>query len=295
MNPSVNTLQRIGHHLDQGIYPTVHNGGFVRPLEGAISTSRGKVKRHEREREGRSKTKPWQRATRGQGPTDRPRSTNQATSLVRSTIQSQYQEELSVVQQAYPKTQAWHLSGGLLLLTESALIEGLNRSALFLIAIPYDHRKMVKSWGFWGSLSLPGPWIGPRHTNAPDGSICAFEPKDQTWQKGDSLVELLDLYSLWAVRHLHLECHQRWPGHQSVTFACERLLEVRSDEYCGCGKSNKLYRNCCQKEDLKIKKLAAAMSPEVRQLMSRKPPTKLCSFLHSYANPVEILALSGWA
>lgn len=289
MNAGNETLQQIGRHLDRGIYPAVYHGGFVKPREDAIPITRGEEDHHERQTQRRPATEPWQWAAGGQGASGGSGASDQATQIVRPDLQSQYSEELSAVQKTYPRTLAWQLREGILLLTESALIEDIDRSALFLTAVPYDDRKGVKSWGFWGSLTLPGPWIGPRHTNVPDGSICAFEPRDGTWRKGDSLIELLDLYSLWAVRHLHLEHYQRWPGYQSVGFPHERILELRPDEFCGCGQSNRLYRDCCLAEDRRISSLTAAMSPITRSFTNRAVPTAVSDFLQNHADPSVIM------
>jgi hypothetical protein len=180
----------------------------------------------------------------------------------------------------------------MLLLVESALIHGLGRSALFLVVVPRDTRRRVTSWGFWGSLALPGSWIGPRHTNAPDGSICAFELRDGTWQQGDSLVKLLDLYSLWAARHLHMERYQRWPGYQSVQHTFERIVELRPDEYCGCSNSDKLYKDCCQSKDQKTSQLAAAIQYANSGFGSRLPPDCVNDFLLHRKNHEVIMALT---
>ena len=95
-----------------------------------------------------------------------------------------------------------------------------------------------------------GPaWIGPRHTNYPDGSICAYEPSDGTWSFGNPLVELFDLYSVWALRHLHLRTFGRWPGPQAVHRPYERLLELNPEEHCGCGSQARTYAECCRPED----------------------------------------------
>jgi hypothetical protein len=90
--------------------------------------------------------------------------------------------------------------GGFWMYTESALLPELGRTVSYLTGVSTD-RHFVKSWAFYSS-AVGVFWIGPRHTNFPDGSICAFEPRDGTWCFGDSLVELLDLYTVWAIRHI---------------------------------------------------------------------------------------------
>lgn len=297
MNTAFETLKQIGHQLDSDVFPRVHNGGFVRPLESVITSIRGEEAENERPRTRRSATQSRQWSEPGQGSSCEQGErgswpSGDASPLVRPDIQQWYGEELSAVRNAYPKTLAWPLDEGMLLLVESALIHDLGRSALFLVVVPRDTQKRVVSWGFWGSLALPGSWIGPRHTNAPDGSICAFEIRDGTWQQGDSLVKLLDLYSLWATRHLHMEHYQRWPGYQSVQHAFERIVELRPDEYCGCSNSSRLYRDCCQSKDQKTSQLTAAIRYANSGFGSRLPPAWVNDFLLHRRNPEEVMALT---
>lgn len=298
MNMALETLQQIGQQLDSGVFPCVHNGGFVRPLKSAIALIRGEETEDERQRPRRSATRSREWSASGQGS-----SCGQGTRgswpagytspLIRPDIQQQYREKLSEVRDTYPKTLAWPLDEGMLLLVESALIHDLGRSALFLVVVPHDPRKRVTSWGFWGSLALPGHWIGPRHTNVPDGSICAFDPRDGTWQHGGSWVTLLDLYSLWAVRHLYMEHYQRWPGYQSAHHTFERIIELRPDEYCGCPHSNKLYEDCCQSKDQNTSQLTAAIHYANSGFGSRLPPACVNDFLLHRKDPEIVLSVSG--
>lgn len=223
----VKTLQEIGAHLDQDQFPVVHNGGIVMPSESIISPlTLGKEKTNVRSRQRGSSTRPWQGPTGWQGQAYGPRPTRDAASVVCSSLQKQYEGQLDAVQEAYPDTEYWHQMEGLWLLTESTLLHGLGKKATFLTMFPDTKKFAVKSWSFW-TTQISFEWVGPRHTNFPDGSICAFEPRDKTWVSGDSIVELLDLYSLWAFRHLHLETFGRWPGYQSVPHPYERLTELR--------------------------------------------------------------------
>jgi len=130
----------------------------------------------------------------------------------------------------------------------SPLIPGLRQHALFLLGICYAEA-YIRSWAFWGDPLARPAWIGPRHTNFPDGSICAYEPSDGTWGFGEPLIALIDLYSVWAVRHLHLLIFGRWPGPQAVHLPYERLLEISPEEHCGCGQDRR-YADCCRPRDL---------------------------------------------
>lgn len=290
-NTALETLTEIGRQLDMGIPPVVYDGGFVMPRESAISITRGEETKDERSRKRRPETGPGQGPTGWQRPADRQRSTGETPPLLSIYLQKLYQGELSAVQQAYPKTRVWHQPDGMLLLTESALIDGLDRSAHFLVALPYDIQLVVKGWGFWGSLAVGAEWIGPRHTNFPDGSICAFEPSDGTWLKGDPLIELLDLYSVWAVRHHYMTLYRRWPGYQSIHFPYERILELKPDEHCGCSQSEKLYGECCQPKDKQRNTIADAMNFARLTGGERKPPKKVMEFVIKQSHPPEIEAL----
>jgi hypothetical protein len=139
----------------------------------------------------------------------------------------------------------------------------------------------VRSWAFWRDPLAHPEWIGPRHTNFPDGSICAFEPKDGTWCFGDPLVQLLDLCTLWALRHLYLQEFGRWPGYQSIHFPGERLLELRGDEHCGCSNSEKLYANCCMPTDMTGNRIGESLSFFWHTGGLRKPPEAVVSYVRS--------------
>jgi hypothetical protein len=170
------------------------------------------------------------------------------------------------------------------LLTDSSVVDGLKPAATFLTAISWP-AFAVKSWGFWRDSPFSVRWIGPRHTNFPDGSICAFDPTDWTWVFGDSLVSLLDLYSVWALRHLHLQMFNRWPGPQSVFHPYERRVEFQPDEHCGCG-SGRAYGLCCASHDAARKPLPDAVSFSVLFAGGlREPPTFAQVALHLQAPP----------
>lgn len=294
MTPAaLENLKNIGQQLDSDIYPTVHNGGFVMPHETTNPVTRGKVNQYERQRLQRQKTtarKP--RTGPRDGITARQGPPSETPSLIRTELHTQYESELNAVHEAYPKTLIWHQPEGMLVFTESALLNGLDQAARFLVAIPYTKDSVAKGWGFWGISSIGVEWIGPRHTNFPDGSICAFEPSDGTWNLGDPLTQLLDLYSLWALRHLYMKILGRWPGYQSIHFPYERILELRPDEHCGCQHSGRLYGECCQKNDTRRNILADA----IRFILIcnggvRKPPPKVTNFVLTHSNPPGISEL----
>jgi hypothetical protein len=168
-------------------------------------------------------------------------------------------------------------------------LRGIRQAALFLTGISYA-RAAVRSWGFWTNLVTPPGWIGPRHTNFPDGSICAFFPDDNTWVPGDPLVELLDLYSLWALRHLHLRTVGRWPGAQAPCHPYERLLEFGEREYCSCG-SGLHYAQCCRAADLARNRIADAVNFNLlTRGYNRRPPDTVVGFMSGHQSRPPRLA-----
>ena len=276
-------LEEIGYQLDNNIFPLVKNGGIVMPNDSPVSLlTMGEVKEDERERKRRSKTRSRN------GTTGREGASNQTSSIICTDFQTQYESELNAVLEAYPKTQVWRQPDGLLLLTESALLASNQLPATFFIMIPYAKTEVVKGWGFWSS-AIGIEWIGPRHTNFPDGSICAFERSDDTWTKSDPIIELIDLYSLWALRHIHLKTFGRWPGRQAIHSPFERILELGSDEYCGCNISDKLYSECCQIKDLKRNRIADTINFIIKSNgCYRKPPDMVNNFILYQTRPPKI-------
>ncbi len=286
-----NTLREIGAQLDQNLFPSVYNGGIVMPSETTVSPSTlGKEKNYASSRQRRPATRPWQGAARRQRQAYRPRPTRGATSVVCSGLQKKYEAELDEVLEAYPGTKCWHQAEGMWLLTDSILLDGLGKKATFLTIIPYIKKFVAKSWGFW-TTPIYNEWIGPRHTNFPDGSICAFEPRDGTWVGGDRIVTLLDLYSLWALRHLHLKILGKWPGYQSVPHPYERVTELRDDEYCGCANSDRMYVDCCKKHDLARDQPADALDFLLNFANggSRTPPKDILKFIRHREEPPPII------
>jgi hypothetical protein len=286
-------LRKIGRQLDHGIFPVVKNGGIVMPSESAIlSKTLGKESHHAREKR---RTSPARKSTsRAQGTPGRSTWTparigapSSTPSVVSAVIDNAYAESLSDIVSAYPSMQVWKQEGGFWLYTESSLLPGLSRRVSFLTAVSTD-KQVVRSWAFYCS-AIGVTWIGPRHTNFPDGSICAYEPKDSTWSFGDSLVTLLDIYSVWALRQLHYEIFGNWPGPQSVPWIYERILEIKDNELCGCGVNGKHYLDCCKTADLRSNLVREAIRFGNLSLWSiRRPPVQISQFMCCRNQPPQI-------
>ena len=189
----------------------------------------------------------------------------------------------------YPGTLVWAQRDGLWFRSPSALLPGLGFGAELLVCMQFVPFPAYRAWAFWSDRG----WIGPRHTNFPDGSICAFDLRDGTWQLGDTLIELLDLYTVWALKHLHLEVLGRWPGAQSVPFLYERLWEFRDDELCGCGESeDKTYAECCKPGDSQASVVQAAINFSLPRFGGlRAPPQAVTAFHYGLAGPPETAAI----
>lgn len=288
-------LGEIGRQLDELIFPRVRNGGIVLPSEPYVPfQSMGKEKQNAAKRQRRSATEPWswpsgrQGTSDGSGAVGGSRTPGDAAPLLSAVQCPHYENELASVCEAYPGTVVWNQGEDFWLLVESSLLPGLQKKAQFLVAVSAVFQT-IRAWAFWNSNAISTTWIGPRHTNFPDGSICSFEPRDGTWQFGDSLVALLDIYSLWALRHLHLEVFERWPGPQSVAPPYERIQELRDDELCGCGQSSKRYADCCKPYDTQRKLLSAAVSFCFFSAWSvRSPPKSVMQFMLRRGQPPDI-------
>lgn len=280
MNPGPKTkIREIGEHLDRGVFPVVYNRGIVRPKGASGSLSiHGQEMRYEAAGSSRPATGPWQWSTRGQGAPGRPgparrsRSAGAVAPVISAQLRIAYGEGVTECARAYPTLVAWESEREMWLIAESAIVDGFDRTALFLLCLPYSRSLRARGWGFW-KTAVSRTWIGPRHTNFPDGSICAFEVTDGTWNPGDPPVGLLDLYTVWAGRHLHLEWFGRWPGFQSVLQPAERICEIRDDEFCGCGNFTNLYRDCCKPGDLR--KTTSAEMVNFWGFQRRYPPSEI--------------------
>ncbi len=246
---TLEVLRRIGNDLDLDRYPRCFNGGLIVPSdECPPSQPLGMEVTHGNPRQRRSSTRPRQRTARWQRPAGRPRTPDPAAQFRIGGLERQFTSQLTALKEAYPSVRVWQQELGAWLLLDSVVLAGLSRRARFAVAIPFTTDR-VRAWGFWEGLLEPARWIGPRHTNFPEGSICSFDPSSAHPPGAHDLVRLLDVYTLWAFRHLHLEALGRWPGRHTGVFTSERLFEFRLDELCGCGSEGLRYRNCCKESD----------------------------------------------
>lgn len=255
-------LRRMGEALDAGSPLRVHNQGYVRLAPDRPAEIIEKESNNARPSQRRSSARSRQGPPRRQGPSRRSGSPGAAPRLGGLQVRAAFAAQLAELEEAYPGVRVLQDPDGLWLVAESAVLADLSRRAVFLIALP--DRAAPRGWGFWLEDDEVR-WIGPRHTNFEDGSICAFAPADDAWSAGRPLTTLLDLYTVWALRHLHLERVGRWPGKQYALTGSDprlqayyRLVECRDDELCGCGSETMRYADCCKPTDQRLNMIALA-------------------------------------
>lgn len=288
-------LQEIGTQLDRNCFPTIHNGGVVVPSSVSVTaTHLGTEMADATLRQIGPSTGSRQGTASWEGTTRRSRPPRRSTSAARRRFQAYYEGQLTEVWTAYPQTKVWNQDEGMWLLTDSAVLNGLRKTATFLVWLPFEPGGRVKSWGFW-TASIGVCWIGPRHTNWPDGDICAYTPADGTWRPGGNLVQLLDLNTLWALRHLYLQEFDRWPGYHSAPHPYERITELRDDEFCGCENGHLLYENCCKAADLAQDRPRIAIDFSRRYMRNglRSPPRDIVQFALRRSGPPRIRSFAG--
>lgn len=292
ISPDVSPLlSRIGQALDHDRPIRVLRGGIV--VAGEIPDTRERNDDYETDRTPRSPARPRQGTARRQGPAGRSRPPGSQPRLRFRDLQRAYSAHLSDLRLAYPATRVWPDEKGMWLAIESSVLPGLEFAATFLVGLPFVPGAGPRGWGFWKGRRVT-EWIGPRHTNFPDGSICAFGPDEGVWVEGGSLASLVDFYSVWAARHLYLAEFNRWPGRQHAPGPYYRLVEFRTGELCSCG-NGQTYFECCRARDLghdllTIKREFNAWANGL-EMTGRKPPTSILDFVRqTSAAPPSLMA-----
>lgn len=278
-------LRYIGDQLDRGIEVRVGNGGVVMPNdEAAPLLDLGGDVNHATERQRRSETRPRKGPPGGEGTSRRSRTAGAHASVGRTDPHA-YRNVRQEVAEAYPGAEVWHQENGFWLVAESRILPREFRRVRFVVAC-CAARELVKGWAFWISDLSDPVHIGPRHTYF-EGEICAYPAHAGIWSFGDSMVRLLDFYTVWAFRHLYLERVGRWPGHQVTWDPNERIVECRSDELCGCQNPAGRYRDCCAPKDAQRDQLEALLA--YRAFYGpRQPPEGVTRFVSVRRNPPEL-------
>lgn len=291
-------LEKIGRDLHREVFPVVWNAGLILPSRhlGPIkSTGKELIYERRSEEPDGSTAGAWQGSGGAPGAIA-PTSTapgNGATCptapLTCGEISPELVSLLNDLVNAYPGTRIWSQEKGLWIFVQSTLLPGLGRSVGFVMQIEPQSFLKIRSWGFWLAGTVGASWIGPRHTNYGDGSICAFDNGERTWTFGDSLVGLADLYSVWALRHLYLETFDYWPGPQASGYPYERLMEFRDDEHCGCANPSAKYGQCCKPRDREKNLMAMACAYVLHSCWTiRQAPRAIHDFVMYRTLPVHM-------
>lgn len=266
-------LYRIGQDLHQGRYPRVLTGGIVSPASpGPPYTAGGVGTDGQEQRKGAEGAEAREGAATKRSPY-RSRSTR-ATPPVLEQLEWPSAAEVTLKEAtvAYPQL-SWTVASTVIWLSlQVTPITGLSNSALVVGCLA--PRCRPRFWAWWEE----GVWIGPRHTNYGDGSICAYEPSDGTWMEGDGLVLLLDLVVVWVVRHLFLRRYGFWPGEQVLHTVYERTRENLPEELCGACVSSKTYRDCHMEDDARVPLIDAILGAGLR-VNKRYPSREAVEYL----------------
>ncbi len=186
---------------------------------------------------------------------------------------------------AYPRSSLCPASDGVWLSVYASILGDSDIDAQFVIAIPKKLDRKITAWAFWVHGENP-KWIGSRHTNfMPDsvsdnygGSICVSSVDVQ-----ESIVELIDMYAVWAFRHVHDHVVGYWPGPHLAASVHERRTEFKSLEYCGCGSGRK-YGLCCRANDFGEFGEAQVAREHAGSSVGneRTPPRRISSFVNEH-------------
>jgi len=268
----VQHLSKLGQAIDIDRQFQVFDGGIV----GIVNDQN--EKENENEREGTRGSATGSR----QGSEGSRRTAGEAWARLRlldpQVVQLARLEDLWT---AYP-TDFIEGDHGLWIIVRSRPLGHDGPQVTFVLGYPYSTEIEPRAWAFWKLGDFP-KFVGPRHCNFPDASICAYGPNDDAWERADGLVPLIDLYSTWIVRQLYLQHFGRWPGRQHGTTALYRRTEFFAGEWCGCG-SGRRYGECHLTADNLLSDRDARA--DHRKVMGseygpRKPPKSIMQFARS--------------
>jgi hypothetical protein len=161
---------------------------------------------------------------------------------------TRYQAEVKELRGQYPDIYFRIDDSGLWIVVPAFPLGTSGPQLTMIIAVPDDPNIRILTWAFWTSDTL-NSWVGHRHTNYPDGSVCAFSPEGGAWKDGDPLVSYLDRICEWSFRHVFCWLEGYWPGPQDAMCRYYRISEGRIQESCFCH-SGKTYFECCRPLDL---------------------------------------------
>ena len=244
----MNHLEELGEALDIGRPLAVFDGGQVKFKEARNQ----EVHHGKRQRTARSaaESRERQRAQSGRSPRRSGRWKRFAPQnpVLSKRAEAHHVDGLGLLISSYPNTGVINEAEHCWLSVPALPLGEDGPRAIFLILYPTNSHLRIKAWGFWveGPALVP---MGPRHTNYPDGTICAFPEDRSIWYRKKGITLLVDLFSEWAVRQLHWHEFGTWPGAQLGPTPVYRLAQFNEAEQCYCG-SEKAYGTCHRDSDM---------------------------------------------
>lgn len=243
-------IREVGAALFEGRGLQAQHGGFIAVLD---STPTQDVKGND-DVQGQELQRPAAGSRQGrQGPSGRPGQSRPGSSdrpgavLSRERLIGQAGEQL---REHYSGVRLWKEIGGngvWLAVSVFPVGEG-GPQADFIIALPKDPTFRILSWGFWRTDSRP-VWIGPKHTNYPDGSACAFPAQSGVWTPAHGITGYVDRMAEWGMRQLFLDAEGLWPGAQEGEHLYYRLRHTHPAESCTRCRGLRRYEECCRSRD----------------------------------------------
>lgn len=243
---NLNRLADLGKALDTSQILSVFAGGFV----GLSDEDESEVIQHVAGKEGRSPARPRSGQRTAEGPWWPSGETHYFGS---DAHEEAFGVGFRVLAQHY-EALAFEENDGLWVVVKSEPLGCRGPQIHFLIAFPLRHESKPKGWAF----DRIGAQVSPmslKHTNFPDASICAFLHDEYEWSQAGGMIELVDHYTIWAVKKLHRDYMGHWPGMQVGACAFYRRLEFTPNEQCGC-LSGKKYKICHQGADMLVSEQA---------------------------------------
>lgn len=171
-------------------------------------------------------------------------------------LKARYNEHLKRVREYYPSLISREVNDGLWVIVQSYPLGRDGPRFWICLFLPASAGNDPKGFAFSKLTPLVRP-VGPRHTNFPDASICAFSTDDDAWRPGDEPLVLLNLYAEWLICSMFHKLAGFWPGKQSGLDAVYRKAEFKPEEWCFCD-SGLRYGECHMESDgLAVEQLKA--------------------------------------
>lgn len=238
-------VREVGTALFEGRCLQAKHGGFIAVLNTTPTQDVKGTTNGERQELQRSAAEPWQGrqgSPGGTGESRRGSSDHSGPVLGRQRLISQASGQL---REHYSGVRLWKEVGGngVWLAVSIFPVGREGPQADFTIAVPTDPAFRILSWGFWRTDNGL-VWIGPKHTNYPDGSACAFPSDSGAWTEALGLVPYVDRLAEWSMRHIFLDAEGIWPGRQEGSHVYYRLRHTHPQECCTRCRGLDRYESC---------------------------------------------------